>query len=151
MFQPIAIIGRACLLPGAHTPAELWKLVSERRVALGPVPDRHWRAGRERMLSSGVCVTDVGGVIRGFEKIWDPPAFPSMPNFYLHIGLAERFVRRVEREDPAGFAAHRGKPVMYLANHQVAVESILANILLSALSALPIKVVAKKEHRVGAK
>lgn len=76
MFQPIAIIGRACLLPGAHTPAELWKLVSERRVALGPVPDRHWRAGRERMLSSGVCATDVGGVIRGFEKIWDPSRFP---------------------------------------------------------------------------
>ena len=76
MFQPIAIVGRACLLPGAHTPAELWKLVSERRVAIEPVPDEHWRADRHRMLFSGACATDVGGVVRGFGNIWDPARFP---------------------------------------------------------------------------
>jgi acyl transferase domain-containing protein/3-hydroxymyristoyl/3-hydroxydecanoyl-(acyl carrier protein) dehydratase len=76
MFEPIAIVGRACLLPGAHSPADLWKLVSEKRVAIGPVPDRHWRANREWMLSSGACATDVGGVVSGFEKIWNPSRFP---------------------------------------------------------------------------
>jgi len=67
----------------------------------------------------------------------------------LHMGLIERFVRRVELEDAAGFAALRGKPAMYLANHQVAVESILFNVLLSALSGVPIKVIAKTEHRAS--
>ena len=45
------------------------------------------------------------------------------------MGLIERFLRQVELEDPAGFAALRGKPVLYLANHQVAVESIVFNVV----------------------
>ncbi|MGD0124759.1 MAG: beta-ketoacyl synthase N-terminal-like domain-containing protein [Terriglobia bacterium] len=75
-FDPIAIVGRACLLPGAHTPEELWRVVTEKRIVLHPVPDSHWRADRGRMLSSGACATDVGGIVEGFESIWDPTCFP---------------------------------------------------------------------------
>jgi acyl transferase domain-containing protein len=41
-FEPIAIVGRACLLPGTNTPEGLWTLVRERRVELGPTPDGRW-------------------------------------------------------------------------------------------------------------
>jgi acyl transferase domain-containing protein/3-hydroxymyristoyl/3-hydroxydecanoyl-(acyl carrier protein) dehydratase/1-acyl-sn-glycerol-3-phosphate acyltransferase len=64
----------------------------------------------------------------------------------LHFALIERFVRRVKLTDPAGFHVLRGKPAIYLANHQVAVESILFNVIVSALSDLPIRIIAKKEH-----
>jgi acyl transferase domain-containing protein/3-hydroxymyristoyl/3-hydroxydecanoyl-(acyl carrier protein) dehydratase/1-acyl-sn-glycerol-3-phosphate acyltransferase len=65
----------------------------------------------------------------------------------LHPGLIERFIRRVELVDPAGFEKTRGKPALFLANHQVAIESILFGVVVSALSDLPIKVIAKAEHR----
>jgi acyl transferase domain-containing protein/3-hydroxymyristoyl/3-hydroxydecanoyl-(acyl carrier protein) dehydratase len=74
-FGPIAIVGRACLLPGAHTPEELWRVVMEKRIVLHPIPDSRWRADRRRMLSSGACATDVGGVVEGFEAIWNPARF----------------------------------------------------------------------------
>lgn len=32
MFEPIAIVSEACLLPGANTPAELWSIVAGKRV-----------------------------------------------------------------------------------------------------------------------
>ncbi len=48
---------------------------------------------------------------------------------------------------PALLSRLYGKPAIFLANHQVGVESILFNVALSALSGVPIKVIAKKEHR----
>lgn len=65
----------------------------------------------------------------------------------LHMGLAERFVRRVELTDPDGFSAIRGRPSLYFANHQVAVESVLFSVAIGALSGLPVTAIAKAEHR----
>ncbi|WP_033221784.1 type I polyketide synthase, partial [Kitasatospora phosalacinea] len=45
---PVAIVGHACLLPGAADPAALWDLVLAGRSAIGPVRERRWRlAGAE--------------------------------------------------------------------------------------------------------
>ena len=65
----------------------------------------------------------------------------------IYFGLAGRFVRRVRLEDPAGFAALRGKGVLYLANHQVGIESILFSLIASALSGILTVTLAKIEHR----
>jgi 1-acyl-sn-glycerol-3-phosphate acyltransferase len=65
----------------------------------------------------------------------------------LHYGLIQRFVRRVVLADPAGFAAVKGRPVMYLANHQVGVESVVFSILLSGLTEVVTITLAKAEHR----
>ena len=65
----------------------------------------------------------------------------------IYYGLAERFVRRVRLEDPAGFEALRGKGVLYLANHQVGIESILFSVIASALSGILTVTLAKIEHR----
>jgi 3-hydroxymyristoyl/3-hydroxydecanoyl-(acyl carrier protein) dehydratase/1-acyl-sn-glycerol-3-phosphate acyltransferase len=65
----------------------------------------------------------------------------------LHCGLIERFIRRIEFTDPDMLGNIRGKPVLFLANHQVAIESILFIVAASALCDLPIKTIAKTEHQ----
>ncbi|MCB9752387.1 MAG: 1-acyl-sn-glycerol-3-phosphate acyltransferase [Myxococcales bacterium] len=65
----------------------------------------------------------------------------------LYYGLIERFVRRVVVVDPEAYAAIRGRGALYLANHQVAVESLLFSIIASALGELPTVTLAKIEHQ----
>ncbi|MGE0747577.1 MAG: 1-acyl-sn-glycerol-3-phosphate acyltransferase [Rhodospirillales bacterium] len=65
----------------------------------------------------------------------------------LYGALFERFVGRIAFEDRDDFARWQDQPVLYLANHQVALESMLFLIALSALSANMVNVVAKEAHR----
>ena len=37
MFEPIAIVSEACVLPGADSPAGLWSIIRDRRVVIRPV------------------------------------------------------------------------------------------------------------------
>lgn len=67
----------------------------------------------------------------------------------LALALMERFMDRFLLADPADFAALRGRPVLYLMNHQVGVESFLFSLAAGALSELPVAVVAKSEHRAS--
>jgi acyl transferase domain-containing protein/3-hydroxymyristoyl/3-hydroxydecanoyl-(acyl carrier protein) dehydratase/1-acyl-sn-glycerol-3-phosphate acyltransferase len=80
MFEPIAIVGRSCLLPEAASPDELWALVIAGRSAISTLPPGRWRAAREQVLTTPEaiqaggegCVTDRGGFVQGFEKLWRP-------------------------------------------------------------------------------
>jgi 1-acyl-sn-glycerol-3-phosphate acyltransferase len=63
------------------------------------------------------------------------------------FGLIDRFVEDVTVEDPAAHAAIRGQSVMYLANHQTGIESILFSVLASALQGVTTMTLAKAEHR----
>jgi 1-acyl-sn-glycerol-3-phosphate acyltransferase len=65
----------------------------------------------------------------------------------LYYGLIETFVDRVVLTDPQGFDAVRGRSALYLANHQVGVESLLFSILLGGLSRVPTVTLAKMEHK----
>jgi 3-hydroxymyristoyl/3-hydroxydecanoyl-(acyl carrier protein) dehydratase/1-acyl-sn-glycerol-3-phosphate acyltransferase len=67
----------------------------------------------------------------------------------LYFGLIERFVGDVVIADPEAFAAARGRSCLYVANHQVAIESLLFSVLISALSAAPAVTLAKAEHRTS--
>ena len=69
------------------------------------------------------------------------------PGEALFTALFRRFVGNMVFEDANNFNAIKGKPVLYLANHQVGVESILFGFSLTALSEYPINVVAKEEHK----
>src|SRR5262245_28152364 len=62
------------------------------------------------------------------------------------VAAARRFVRQVAMGDAHGFSAVRGRSVLYLANHQVAVESMTFNFLLSGLSGARVAALAKAEH-----
>ena len=68
LFEPVAIVGQGCVLPGAHTPAALVDLVMAGRITYGPVDPAELgligRAVEER--------TFVSGRISGFDAVFDP-------------------------------------------------------------------------------
>lgn len=101
-FEPIAITGQGCVLPSALNPAELWKLVVERRSVLGKVPEGRWRVPGRLMLRAPTealgdgTISDWGGYVTGFEQVFDPTGFvlPSeelqsldpLFQWLLHVG-----------------------------------------------------------------
>ncbi len=78
-MDPIAIIGRACLLPGAFTPEELWDAVSAGRDLITTVPEGRWGVAPEDALATDTKVdraaSDRGGYVVGFDDVFDPSGF----------------------------------------------------------------------------
>ncbi len=77
-FEPIAIVGRGCVLPGAHTPEALWEAVLAGRDLIGDVPADSWRIPPRVLLdalngpgSEGIR-THRGGFVTDFENHFDP-------------------------------------------------------------------------------
>lgn len=56
------------------------------------------------------------------------------------------FVSRVVLQNPAAFSAVANKPVVYLANHQIGLESPLFMAMNYGITGLPIEAVAKPDH-----
>ena len=71
-------------------------------------------------------------------------------HFLVHdIGasLIHKFVHGLINTNPDQFSARKGQPAIYLANHQVGVESFLFLGMIAALTGIPAEAVAKKEHK----
>ena len=70
-FEPVAIVGQGCVLPGAHTPEELTDIVMERRVVYAPV------SPVELGLPSDIASSRsfVSGRVRGFDALFAPDRF----------------------------------------------------------------------------
>ncbi len=64
----------------------------------------------------------------------------------LFYALARRFVGRVVLANPEAFAAVHGRPVLYLANHQTMIESLMFVVLLGPLADVVTLGLAKIEH-----
>jgi 3-hydroxymyristoyl/3-hydroxydecanoyl-(acyl carrier protein) dehydratase/1-acyl-sn-glycerol-3-phosphate acyltransferase len=100
--------------------------------------------GLIRVSGDGAGQRDLSSV-RSFWSNWfDRGPWPVEDLYYA---LIDRFLGRVILSDPAAFAKTRGRSVLYLANHQVGVESLLFSILASALGEVPTVTLAKAEHR----
>ncbi|MFF7245865.1 beta-ketoacyl synthase N-terminal-like domain-containing protein [Embleya sp. NPDC008237] len=69
-FPAIAIVGRGCVLPGAHNPAELWDTVVSGAVRLTPFSIGRPTAGPE--WSGADPASTVFGHVTGFEERFDP-------------------------------------------------------------------------------
>jgi len=79
-FEPIAIVGRACVLPDALDPATLWRNVEARRLSLTPVPEGRWGVPRGAVAGFAAderdrAACDIGGYVRGFDAVFDPRGF----------------------------------------------------------------------------
>ena len=61
--------------------------------------------------------------------------------------LLTRFAGRYDVLDPDALAALRGRSVLYLANHQTAIETLLFAVLAGARGDRPLVTLAKAEHR----
>jgi len=83
--------------------------------------------------------------VREFWEKWF--ARDPWPVEDLYYGLIERFVNRIIIEDPEAFAAIKGKSTLFLANHQVGVESLLFSVIASGLTHVPTVTLAKIEHK----
>ena len=80
-FAPIAIVGRACVLPGAHSPEALFQAVLVGKDLLTPTPAGRWKLHDQ----SASANAGRGGYVQGFEKIWQPDGFAIPPEEFLGL------------------------------------------------------------------
>jgi 3-oxoacyl-(acyl-carrier-protein) synthase len=102
--SPIAIVGRACLLPSAASPAELARLAREGRDAITQVDPRRWGLSSGRVMGSTNDTsgdrtwTDRGGYVTGFEERFDPTGFGLPPEEILRLDPIFQWTMHVARE-----------------------------------------------------
>jgi 1-acyl-sn-glycerol-3-phosphate acyltransferase len=105
------------------------------------------RAGDDvRVTDSSPPVQDISAVRAYWRQHFGVAEWPVEDLYY---GLVERFVGDVVVADPVAFAEVQGRSCLYVANHQVGVESLLFSLLISALSKTPTVTLAKAEHRTS--
>ncbi len=100
--------------------------------------------GKVVVRDEGPEELDVGPVAEFWTRWFDRPPWPVEDLYY---GLIQRFVRRVVTPSPEQLQAVSGRSVLYLANHQTGVESLLFSIVASGLLGVPTVTLAKAEHR----
>jgi len=61
--------------------------------------------------------------------------------------LCRQFIRDIVIEDPEDFESWRHRPVLFLGNHQIQVESLLFSLVASALTGVRLVTIAKAEHQ----
>ncbi|MFE5239473.1 MULTISPECIES: type I polyketide synthase [unclassified Streptomyces] len=79
-FEPIAVVGRGCVLPGALDPDTFWENIAAGRTTVSAAPAGRWRLPRRWAMGSvddhlDRTWTDVGGYVEGFESVFDPDGF----------------------------------------------------------------------------
>jgi len=81
-FEPIAVVGRACVLPGALDPEALFDAVRHGRVLIDEAPENAWGLDSRRLLAARspgpgaeYVVSNRGGYVRGFEHVFDPSTY----------------------------------------------------------------------------
>ncbi|MFA3875769.1 beta-ketoacyl synthase N-terminal-like domain-containing protein [Streptomyces sp. MMCC 100] len=89
-FEPIAVVGRGCVLPDALDPDTFWGNVAERRCSLSAVPEGRWRLPHRWAMGTvddhrDRTWTDIGGYVRGFEAVFDPSRFLIGPERILAL------------------------------------------------------------------
>jgi 3-hydroxymyristoyl/3-hydroxydecanoyl-(acyl carrier protein) dehydratase/1-acyl-sn-glycerol-3-phosphate acyltransferase len=85
------------------------------------------------------------GLVRDFWARWF--GCGPWPVEDLVYGLIERFLDRVVLEAPEAYEALHGRSMVYLANHQTGLESLIFSVVASGLNQVPTVTLAKIEHR----
>ena len=81
-FEPIAIVGRACILPGAPDIATLSSNLRAGRDFVTPAPDGRWRLDDRFALgeSGRDCAwSSHGGYVTGFDRVFDAGRYAVSP------------------------------------------------------------------------
>ncbi|HEX5118835.1 MAG TPA: beta-ketoacyl synthase N-terminal-like domain-containing protein [Pseudonocardiaceae bacterium] len=90
-FEPIAIVGRGCVLPGALTPAQFWDDIAHGTVSIGPVLPTDWRLPPHNSPDA------TAGMVRGFDEVFDPTGFHVAPGEVATADPALRWVLHAAR------------------------------------------------------
>ena len=105
------------------------------------------RAADHALVSpAGEPILDMAPITQFWRNHFACGAWPVEDLFY---GLVEHFVGDVVITDPPAFEALRGRSVLYLANHQVGIESLMFSVLIPALTGSITITLAKAEHRTS--
>ncbi len=79
-FNPIAIVGRACVLPEAFTPDAFWQNLADARDLVTQVDTDRWRADALHASNPADRALHArGGYVRGFAQHWNPDGFALKP------------------------------------------------------------------------
>ena len=102
-FPPIAIVGRACVLPGALSPGALWDRVLEGADLVSRAPPGRWRLRHELVCGGDVSAvdaawTDRGGYVEGFDSVFDPSGFAVPAEQVQRLDPLARWLLHVSRE-----------------------------------------------------
>lgn len=103
-FEPIAIVGQSCVLPGALTPGELWDQVVAGNDLLSDAPDGYWRTDHRLVESphqkdaKDICWTRRGGYVRGFGSVFEPMGFAIPPEEILQYGTNVHWLLHTARQ-----------------------------------------------------
>ena len=116
-FAPVAVVGRACLLPGASTPQQLWDLVLAGRDVVRAAPSTRWGVAHGRLLAAAGSSardrtwSDRGGYVEGFEALFDPEGFAIPAADILGLDPVFQWLLHTAREAlrDAGGEGHRGR------------------------------------------
>ncbi|MEU9750038.1 beta-ketoacyl synthase N-terminal-like domain-containing protein [Streptomyces niveus] len=90
-FEPIAVVGRGCVLPDALDPDTFWDNIAAGRTSLSAAPDEdRWRLPRRWAMGTvddhlDRTWTDAGGYVRGFESVFDPGGFRIAPERIMSL------------------------------------------------------------------
>ena len=80
-FQPIAIVGRGCVLPGCQSVDDLWEIIKSGRVETSSGSEDDWHVNQQRLLSDEAVYqldkmwSNHGGYVRHFSDIFDASRF----------------------------------------------------------------------------
>ena len=80
-FEPIAIVGQSCVLPGALDPESLWQAVESGSDLVSEAPSERWGLARKHAMAPSAESSrdrtwcDRGGYVRDFETIFDADGF----------------------------------------------------------------------------
>ncbi|MGP2439633.1 beta-ketoacyl synthase N-terminal-like domain-containing protein, partial [Streptomyces sp. JW3] len=110
--EPVAIVGRGCVLPGALDPEAFWAGVVAGRSALSAVPDERWDVPPSRVLGApgdpDRIWTDTGGYVHGFDEVFDPTGFALAAADITSLDRAFRWVLHAGRQALREARAGRG-------------------------------------------
>lgn len=129
-FAPIAIVGRACVLPGALNPQTLWEAVCAGADLLCEVTPEDFRLSaatvqrlqtimtRWQMASRRATAAPRGGFVRGFERLFDPAGYAVSEQDIRALDPLFQWTLHVLRAAlrDAGMATGTRQTALYLAN-----------------------------------
>jgi 1-acyl-sn-glycerol-3-phosphate acyltransferase len=106
--------------------------------------------GEDVVIGPVATVLHMEGVRTFWQnKLKNTFGLPSASGFQIDVfyELTRRFVGNLRFDDPEFINRSNEKGCLFVANHQVAVESMTFSILLSAMQGKVINMIAKKEHK----
>jgi acyl transferase domain-containing protein/3-hydroxymyristoyl/3-hydroxydecanoyl-(acyl carrier protein) dehydratase len=103
-FEPIAIVGRSCIFPGAFTPEQFWSRIANGDDLTSELSPARMRVAREAVASDPGdprperMYTGRGGYVDGFERIFDPRGFACPADEILPLDELFHWVLHTGRE-----------------------------------------------------